>query len=53
MVRVPYVTRADLPGEDRDLLRSFRADTPEEYQHLLSTEERNVYRTLAHVPESL
>lgn len=53
MVRVPYVTREDLPEEDRDLLRSFRADTPEEYRHLLSTEERNVYRTLAHVPKSL
>lgn len=53
MVRVPYVTREDLPEGDRDLLRSFRADTPEEYRHLLSTEERNVYRTLAHVPESL
>lgn len=53
MVRVPYVTKENLPEEDRDLLRSFRADTPEEYRHLLSTEERNVYRTLAHVPESL
>ena len=53
MVRVPYVTKEDLSEEDRDLLRSFRADTPEEYRHLLSTEERNVYRTLAHVPESL
>lgn len=53
MVRVPYVTKEDLSEEDRNLLRSFRADTPEEYRHLLSTEERNVYRTLAHVPDSL
>lgn len=53
MARVPYVTREDLPEEDRQLLRSFRAETPEEYQHLLSTDERNVYRTLAHVPQSL
>ncbi|SEH17818.1 Carboxymuconolactone decarboxylase family protein [Natronorubrum sediminis] len=53
MVRVPYVNRDDLPAEKRDLLRSFRAETPEEYRHLLSSEERNVYRTLAHVPNSL
>lgn len=53
MVRMPYVTREDLPAENRDLLRSFRAETPEEYRHLLSTEERNVYRAHAHVPESL
>lgn len=53
MARIPYVTQDDLPEENRQLLRSFRANTPEEYQHLLSTDERNVYRTLAHVPRSL
>lgn len=53
MARVPLRIETDLPDDKQHLLTSFRPKIPPGYEHLLSREQRNVYRALAHAPASL
>lgn len=52
MARIDFVTPADMPAEKVQLLSSLA--TPEEidddYRHLISSAERNVYRIFGHSP---
>lgn len=53
MARVPFVTTDELPDDERHLLSSFGPKAPDDHPELLSEDERNVYRTLAHAPSTL
>lgn len=55
MPRVPYVDADDLPDEYEGLLTSVRTrdELDPEYRDLMQRDERNVYRSLAHAPETL
>lgn len=55
MVRIPYVDPEDLPEENQHLLKTSMdaGDLEEAYQHLFSTEARNVHRAIGNNPAVL
>lgn len=55
MARIPLVQQDDLDPEQRDLLEvlSDPEAVPEEYRHLLSSNTRDVFRTIGHQPAVL
>lgn len=52
MARIDLATTDDMPPRNADLLRALASpeDIDEDYQHLISSAERNVYRTFGHSP---